>query len=164
VEAAKNGDEGSFAELLRRHERRVFRLASRFFLHREDVEEVAQETFLTVWRKLPTYRAEAPLEHWLTRICLNTCYARLRRKKPREEALNHDLPAPGSDPTAHLEVTRLLAHVGPRDRFLLQLMYGEGWSTEEIADKIGWSRSNVKVRAHRARKKLRRVLEREGER
>ena len=74
VAAARKGDEGAFAELVRRHERRVFRLAGRFFRRREEVEDAAQQTFLTAWRKLDTYRAKAPFEHWLTRVCLNCCY------------------------------------------------------------------------------------------
>ena len=54
---------------------------------------------------------------------------------------------------------KLLRTLKAEDRFVLLLMYGEGWSTEEIADRLGWSRANVKVRAHRARQKLRRLLE-----
>lgn len=159
VAAARKGDDGAFAELVRLHQRRVFRLAGRFFRRREEVEDAAQQTFLTAWRKLDTYKAKAPFEHWLTRVCLNCCYEELRRRRASEVELDREVTAPRSDPNARLDVERLLAHLPSADRFVLQLMHGEGWSTAEIAERLGWSRSNVKVRAHRARKKLRRLLE-----
>ena len=160
VARCRRGDDSAFAALVRLHERRVFRLAGRFFRHREDAEEVAQETFLRAWSKLGGYRADAPFEHWLTRICLNCCYQRLRRSPPRgEELLADTAAAPAHDPTAALEVDRLLRRLGPADRFVLLLLDGAGCPVEESAARLGWSRTNVKVRAHRARKRLRRLLE-----
>ena len=70
----------------------------------------------------------------------------------------------GGDPSAGVEVERLLATLPPADRFVLLMLDGEGWSVAEIAAKLGWSRVNVKVRAHRARKRLRELLERGLER
>ncbi|MCB1056905.1 MAG: RNA polymerase sigma factor [Acidobacteria bacterium] len=166
VLAAQRGDQAAFGALVRRHQRRVFRLVGRFYRHPEDVDDLAQETFLLAWRKLGSYRRDAPFEHWLTRLCLNQCYQELRKRRPREVDLEavRDTPAPcQGDPTAALDAARLLAQLPPKDRFLLLLLDGEGWSTEEIAERLGWSRSNVKVRAHRARKALRRRVEEEME-
>ncbi len=160
IAACRGGDSDAFAELVRLHERRVFRLAGRFFRQRYDVEEVAQETFLTAWRKLHTYRAEAPFEHWLTRVCLNCCYARLRRERPTEELDSDAFTAPAKEPTDRIDVERVLGALPAADRFVLLLLYGEGWSTSEIGERMGWSRSKVKVRAFRARQKLRGLLER----
>lgn len=162
VAASRRGDGEAFSRLVQVHQRRVFRLAGRFFREREDVEDVAQETFLTAWRKLNTYRARAPFEHWLTRVCLNCCYARLRRQRASELPLETDVPSHDADPNARLEVERLLRPLKPEERFILLLLDGEGWSVAEIARRLGWTQVNVKVRAHRARKKLRRLLEREG--
>jgi RNA polymerase sigma-70 factor (ECF subfamily) len=162
IAACRGGDRDAFGELVRRHQQRVFRLAGRFFRRPEEVEEAAQDTFLTAWRKLHTYRAKAPFEHWLTRVCLNCCYARFRRRKIEETELDGEIRTAPADPTLRLEVERLLARIPAADRFVLVLMYGEGWSVAEVADHLGWSRSNVKVRAHRARKKLRQVLEGEA--
>ena len=159
IAACKEGDPEAFEDLVRRHERRVFRLVSRFYRQPDMIEELAQETFVTAWTKLHTYRAEAPFEHWLTRVCLNCCYARLRKQKPSEELIGERLEAPASDPDARLEIESLLRELKPDDRFLLQLLYGEGWTIVEIADRMGWSGSKVKVRAHRARRKLRSILE-----
>lgn len=158
VAACRRGDEEAFARLVRRHEKRVFRLAGRFFRRPEEVEEVAQQTFLTVWQKLDTYRARAPFEHWLTRVCLNCCYQRLRQQKLRSEPLDEDYAAAPSEPTARVEVERLLGVLPATDRFILLLLHGEEWSVAEIAERLGWSRANVKVRAHRARKRLRQLL------
>ena len=159
VEASKRGDEAAFAELVRRHQNRVFRLAGRFFRQPAEVEDVAQDTFLTAWSRLSTYRGDAPFEHWLTRVCLNICYGRFRRQRPEETTLGEDLSQHSSDPTARLEVERLLRALPREDRFLLLLLHGEGWTVDEIAERLGWSRSNVKVRAFRARRKLRHLLE-----
>lgn len=158
VQAAQAGDHDAFERLVERHQQRVFRLAGRFFRRPEDVEDAAQETFLTAWRKLDTYRAQAPFEHWLTRVCLNTCYMKLRQAKPEEE-LPRDVPAEPGSIDARLDAERLLSRLPANDRFLLLLLHGEGWSTAEIAEHTGWSRSNVKVRAFRARRKLRRLVE-----
>jgi RNA polymerase sigma-70 factor (ECF subfamily) len=174
IAASRRGDADAFTQLVRRHERRVFRLASRFFSARDEVEDAAQDTFLRVWEKLGTYRQRAPFEHWLTRVCLNCCYARLRKRSsdplsPAHVSLDRAplemaaLESRGADPDARLEAAELLARLDPRDRFVLTLLHGEGRSTEEIADLLGWSRSNVKVRAHRARRKLRRLIEEEAE-
>lgn len=161
VAAAAGGDHDAFAALVRLHERRVFRLAGRFFRRAEDVEDAAQDTFLTAWSKLGTYKAKAPFEHWLTRVCLNCCYGRLRKMRPADQPLSLDIDpaAPSPAPEAALEVERLLRALSPRDRFVLLLLDGEGWSVAEIAKRLGWTRVNVKVRAHRARKKLRELLE-----
>jgi RNA polymerase sigma-70 factor (ECF subfamily) len=159
IAACRKGDPDAFSDLIRLHERRVFRLAGRFFRQRADVEEVAQETFLIAWSKLHTYREDAPFESWLTRVCLNCCYARLRRARPTEELVGEPAEATAAHPAARIEVERLLRTLPPADRFVLLMLYGEGWSMAEIAEKTGWSVSKVKVRAHRARKKLRRLLE-----
>jgi RNA polymerase sigma-70 factor (ECF subfamily) len=60
---------------------------------------------------------------------------------------------------AAIDVERLLARLAPSDRFVLLLLEGEGWSVKEIAERIGWTVANVKVRAFRARRRLRRMLE-----
>lgn len=160
VAACRDGDQAAFAELVRRHQTRVFRLAGRFFRRREDVEDVAQDTFITAWRRLPTYAARAPFEHWITRVCLRLCYARLVADRRREAPIGSpDTVMQPRDVAAAIDVERLLARLNPADRFVLLLLDGEGWSVQDIAGRIGWTATNVKVRAFRARRKLRRALE-----
>lgn len=163
IASSRRGDRAAFEALVKRYERRVFKLAARFFRRPEEVEDVAQETFLQIWRKLDTYSAKAPFEHWLTRVCLNCCYARFRKRRPEETGVTElDVPVAGEDPGHRLDAERLLATLEPDDRFVLRLLHGEGWTTNEIAQKMGWSQSKVKVRAHRARRRLRKALT-EGE-
>jgi RNA polymerase sigma-70 factor (ECF subfamily) len=160
IAASRRGDEAAFGALVRRHQARVFRLSGRFFRRPEDVEEVAQETFLTAWRRLSTYEARAPFEHWITRVCLRLCYARLGADRRHEEPLPAvETAAPARDPSVAIDVERLLARLSPADRFVLLLLDGEGWSVKEIAERIGWTQTNVKVRAFRARRRLRGALE-----
>ncbi len=159
IASSLHGDEQAFADLVRRHEKRVFRLVGRFFRKRADVEDVAQETFLTAWRKLATYKARAPFEHWLTRVCLNCCYAQLRKPRPTLEPLHESMSVSEKDPTLCVEIERMLEPLPAADRFVLLMLYGEGWSVAEIAKRLGWTQVNVKVRAHRAKKRLRALLE-----
>jgi len=163
VARAAAGDAAAFTSLVERWKDRVFRLALRFVRRPEDAEEIAQEVFMKLYRAAATYRSGAPFEHWLTRLCLRCAYDRLRRPSRSPESAAWPGPeqaaeGPAPDPTARLEVERLLAHLQPADRFLLVLLEAEGWSVAEIAERLGWSRVNVKVRAHRARQRLRRVL------
>jgi RNA polymerase sigma-70 factor (ECF subfamily) len=160
VAASCGGDQAAFAELVRRHQTRVFRLAGRFFRRREDVEDVAQDTFITAWRRLPTYAARAPFEHWITKVCLRVCYARLSADRRREAPVGSpDTVIQPQDVATAIDVWRLLARLNPADRFVLLLLDGEGWNVKEIAERMGWTATNVKVRAFRARRRLRRVLE-----
>ena len=160
VAASLGGDPSAFAELVRRHQLRVFRLAGRFFRRREDVEDAAQDTFITAWRRLATYAARAPFEHWITRVCLRVCYARLGSERRREEQSEApETTVRPHDVAATIDLERLLARLTPADRFVLLLLDGEGWTVKEIAQRVGWTETNVKVRAFRARRRLRRALE-----
>lgn len=160
IAGSRAGDERAFAELVRRHQSRVFRLAGRFFARREDVEDAAQDTFVTAWRRLGTYAGRAPLEHWITRVCLRVCYARMGSERRREAvaAVPESVTAP-RDVVAAIDIERVLSRIAPGDRFVLLLLDGEGWSVNEIAARVGWTATNVKVRAFRARRRLRRALE-----
>jgi len=169
VAASVAGDREAFAALVTRHHRRVLRLCGRFFVRPEDVEEVFQETFLLAWRKVHSYRGDAPFEHWVTRLCLNVCFQRLRRRGRRDRrAAPRATTVPSSDPTAppteeatlaRLEVARLMGTLRPGERIVLVLLYAEEWSVAEVAERLGWSRSKVKMRALRARRKLAKFVE-----
>lgn len=125
VRAARAGDRDAFEQLVLRHQARVFRLAGRFFPRLEDVEEAAQETFLTAWLKLDRYSARAPFEHWLMRVCTNTCLGLLRRHRT-SEPLDFE-PETRPQPTgAGIDAERLLARLAPADAVVLKLLHGEG--------------------------------------
>lgn len=180
VASAREGDEVAFEELFNRHRRRVALIAGRFFHQREQIEEIVQETFTKVYFALGSYANsetddDALFAAWIARIAFNTCYDELRRLKRRPESLATDLSAEEtgwlenrlqSDAAGDAEsasITRDLAHkllarLSPEDRLVLVLLNAEELPVNEIAELMGWSASKVKVRAHRARAALRRVL------
>src|SRR5205085_5258835 len=94
---ARGGDESAFAEIVRRYSPRVFRVASRFFRRREQVEEAAQEVFLKAFTELDSYEGRGSLEGWLTRIATNTCLNLLRSAKRRPELMVADLTTDETD-------------------------------------------------------------------
>ncbi|HEX8190238.1 MAG TPA: sigma-70 family RNA polymerase sigma factor [Pyrinomonadaceae bacterium] len=176
---ARGGDESAFAEIVRRHGPRVFRTASRFFRRREQVEEAAQEVFLKAFTQLDTYEGRGSFEGWLTRITTNTCLNLLRSARRRPELSASDL---SEDEGAWLEnvqageagerqppferavvaadlAEKVLGTMSEDDRVVLMLMDGEEASVREVAEATGWSESNVKVKAMRARRRMREAVE-----
>lgn len=180
VERVRAHDESAFEELFNRHRRRVALIASRFFRQREQIEEIVQESFTKAYFALGdlSNRQESSFAAWMARIAYNSCYDELRRVKRRHENgisdvseedaewLKESLRATtaGGD-IESVAVTRdladkLLARLSAEDRMVLIMLDAEELSVAEIADLMGWSVSKVKVRAHRARASLRRVLKR----
>ena len=176
---ARTGDESAFAEIVRRYGPRVFRTAGRFFRRREQVEEAAQEVFLKAFTELDGYEGRGSFEGWLTRIATNTCLNMLRSARRRPELSASDL---SEDEGAWLESNlagaaverqrseerglvaadlagRVLETMSPDDRLVLMLMDGEEASVKEVAEATGWSESNVKVKAMRARRRMREAVE-----
>lgn len=180
VSEVRAGQEAAFEELFRRHRRRVALIASRFFRRREQIEEVVQESFAKAFFALGEFsnRQAESFGAWLARIAFNVCYDELRRLKRRPESSLSELDedeaawlkertrasthARGveSDAIARELAAKLLARLSPEDRLVLVMLDVEGLSTAEIAEVMNWSVSKVKVRAHRARAHLRRVLRR----
>ncbi|MGI9106890.1 MAG: RNA polymerase sigma factor [Pyrinomonadaceae bacterium] len=180
VARVRAGDEAAFEELFHRHRRRVALIASRFFHRREEIEEIVQESFTKAYFALEDFspQPDASFAAWLARIAFNSCYDELRRGKRRpgnaasavseEEAagLKQRLRLQGAEGNVESALVardlagKLLARLSPEDRLVLVMLDVEGMSIAEIAQSVKWSISKVKVRAHRARASLRRVLER----
>jgi len=177
VRQAQDGDESAFAEIVRRYSPRVFSVASRFFRQRSLVEEAAQEVFLKAFTQLGSFEGRGSLEGWLTRIATNTCLNMVRGAKRRPEFTVSDLtedeqswldhqPIDRSERTSvenNLVATdladRLLSVLSPEDQQALLMIDGEKASIKEVAEATGWSESKVKVRAFRARRKVREAME-----
>ena len=142
-------------------------------------EDLAQEVFLKLFSRLDRYepRDGIPFEHWLSRLAVRTCLDALRteRRRPQPadpplseaagewlETLRRDDASPPIDEVlaARELVDALLARLPPEDRLVLTLLYMEERSVAEVSAITGWSRSLVKVRAFRARRRLRAVVER----
>ena len=178
VASVLGGDETAFEELFKRHRINVGRVAGRFFRNREQVEEIVQESFTKAYFALKDYTGlnEKSFAAWLMRITVNTCYDELRRARRQPEIarsslgesemawLESRLKATDSAPDIEsVSITRdlankLLARLEPEDRLVLTLLNGEELSVAETAELTGWSAAKVKVRAHRARLALRKVL------
>ena len=175
---AQDGDESAFAEIVRRYSPRVFSVASRFFRQRSLVEEAAQEVFLKAYTQLGSYEGRGSIEGWLTRIATNTCLNMVRGAKRRPEFTVSDLTDDetswldqqsagdaGEQPSVENSLVatdladRLLAVLSPEDQQALLMIDGEQASIKEVAEATGWSESKVKVRAFRARKKVREAME-----
>jgi len=178
VRQAQDGDESAFAEIVRRYSPRVFSVASKFFRQRSLVEEAAQEVFLKAFTQLGSFEGRGSFEGWLTRIATNTCLNMVRSSKRRPEFTVSDLtddesswldqqsasegleqPSVENSVVAADLADRLLGVLPPEDQQALLMIDGENASIKEVAEATGWSESKVKVRAFRARKKLREAME-----
>lgn len=176
IAAVLQGDTAHFEPLVAKYSPRVFATIRRYARREDEVEDIAQEVWLKAFHKLRTYRADAPFEHWLMRLTVRTCYDFLRaHQRNRERAFSELSEAesdwlqrnltqvePGAEhaEAARLLVRRVLEQLPPPARLVVTLLDIEGRSVKEIAALTGWSVSLVKVRAFRARRAMRRILER----
>jgi RNA polymerase sigma-70 factor (ECF subfamily) len=179
VKLVRAGDETAFEKLFERHRQRVARVAARFFPRRDAVEEIVQETFVKAYFALDSYAGAhaASFPAWLTQIAINAAYDELRRARRRpqhaEQSLTEDESRQLGERLAHVVsaeadiesalisrdlASKLIARLSAEDQLVLTMLDAEGLSVAEIAALTGWSNSKVKVRAHRARASLRRVL------
>jgi len=137
-------------------------------------EDLAQEVFVRFFEKLGSYDQRAPLAHWTSRLAVNVCIDHLRAERRRPElrwadlteheaeALDATLSAQGqeaAEATAASDlVERLLETLSPEDRLVVQMLDLEGRTSVEVEKLTGWSSVAVRVRAFRARRKLRQQL------
>lgn len=179
VASTLKGDEDAFGVLFNRHRRQVGRIAGRFFSQVDQIEEIIQDSFTKAYFALASYHGThaASFRAWLSQIAVNSCYDQLRRTQRRppqtfidiSDHESHDLSIQLHAAASNTDVERaaisrdlaakLLARLSAEDRLVLTLLDVEGFSVAEIAEMTGWSVSKVKVRAHRARGHLRRILQ-----
>lgn len=179
VIAARSGDEAAFELLFERHRRSVTRLAYRFFYRRDQVEDIVQESFANAYFALGAYRGghERSFIAWLSRITVRACYDALRRSRRVENVMSElneeeerlladklrDVGRGSDIESAAISrdlASKLLQRLEPDDRTVLALLSIGDLSIAETAELTGWSVSKVKMRAHRARQALQRVLHR----
>lgn len=170
------GDTSQFELLVIKYQPRIFAIARKYARLERDVEDIVQEVFLKAFRRLETFRAESPFEHWLTRLAVHTCYDFLREhQRNREHAFGEFAPEEANwienipDETARDEagaaaaralVHRVLEQLSPDARLIITLLEIEDRSIKEISQLTGWSVVLVKVRAFRARAALKKCLAR----
>jgi RNA polymerase sigma-70 factor (ECF subfamily) len=174
LDRVRHGAVDDFGEIVRRHQQRVFAILHRYERDAHKVEDLAQETFLKAWRFLDGYDGRAPFEHWLSRIAVRTALDHLRREKRVRAQLSLEdlgeaaldwLRDPAED--AQLDARKaaelldiVMRELSPEDRTVITLLELEGRSVKETCALTGWSSPAVRVRAFRARAKLRKTLQR----
>jgi RNA polymerase sigma-70 factor (ECF subfamily) len=175
IKAVLAGDDEAFSELVRRYKQKVFRLAARFVRDNDELDDICQEAFIKAYQSLKKFRGDAPFEHWLTKIAVNVCYDMLRKQSRKRDNVPLDSvgfsigepqsPSSSSGSEAWDILKNAFVKLRPEDRLVITLLNLEEKSVRETASLTGWSEANVKVRAFRARKELKRILEDErGER
>ena len=167
------GHPDSFEPLVVKYQPRVFAIARRYARREDEVEDIVQTIFIKAYSKLSSFRGDAPFEHWLMRMATFTCYDFLRKHQRNREWNATDLSTEennwlenvGEESTAETDrnaakalVYKLLDGLKPIDRHIIVLLDLEGKSVKEIAELTDLSESNVKVKAHRARDKMKKLL------
>jgi RNA polymerase sigma-70 factor (ECF subfamily) len=161
VQQARDGDREAFASLVELHWTRLVALA-RSMVGDTLAEDMAQETFMTAWRKLGSIREPESFRAWLTRIALRTCFRELRRAKPSVPI--EEIPEPGSvggERENAMDAERLIATLPPRQRAVMHLTIIEGLTDTEIGDVMKLRPGSVRAHRRRARESLSRRIERQ---
>jgi RNA polymerase sigma factor (sigma-70 family) len=160
VARAKAGDLEALEALYRAFETPVYNLARRMCRSPEDAEDVLQETFLEVVRSIKTYRGEGHLWGWVRRIAASKALMRLRHEKLRATDELHDETAGGPPASvgARVDLERAFAQLTQTSRAVVWLHDVEGFTHEEIAERMGRTVSFSKSQLARAHARLRRLL------
>lgn len=178
IDAAREGDQHAFEQLIGLYEKRVFALTTRMCRNPADAEEAAQEAFLSAWQGLKFFRGESSFSTWLYRLASNACVD-LMRKEGRHQAaagpsLNDEevvLELPDEAPTPHVLAERAelreqieegLAALPEEYREVLVLREIHQQSYDEISEILSLDLGTVKSRISRGRKKLRKFLLQSG--
>ena len=172
IEKAKQGDATAFQALYDRHKRRVYSLCLRMTANTAEAEDLAQEAFLQLYRKIGTFRGESAFSTWLHRLSVNVVLMHLRKKSlpvvsleettqgeedtPKKDFGAEDLALAGS--IDRLQLQRAVDDLPPGYRTIFVLHDVQGYEHNEIATLVGCSIGNSKSQLHNARMKLRDLL------
>ena len=177
LERVRHRDEDAARALVRELYPLVMKIVRSHLPRRTDEEDLAQMVFGKIFAHFDQYSGYVPFEHWVSRVAVNTCLNALRAEKCRPELRWADLnegeaevmekvlatakePDPSEQLTARELARKMLETLSPKDRLILTLLDLEERSVEEIRERTGWNASLIKVRAFRARMKLRKQFAR----
>jgi RNA polymerase sigma-70 factor (ECF subfamily) len=173
IERAQQGDAEAFAVLYEKHKRRVYSLCLRMTANTGEAEDLAQEAFLQLYRKIATFRGESAFSTWLHRLAVNVVLMHLRKKtlpsvslEETTQGTDEDSPKKdfGADDVAlagsidRLQLQKAVNDLPPGYRMIFVLHDVEGYEHNEIAGLVGCSIGNSKSQLHKARMKLRELL------
>ncbi len=173
VTRAQKGEESAFEALFHQHKGRVYSVCLRMIGNTAEAEDLTQEAFMQVFRKIHTFRGESAFSTWLHRLSVNIVLMRLRRRKATETSLEDgasgeefdeqrkefgapDLVLMGSIDRMHLERAIARLPAGYKQTFMLHDVHG--YEHNEIATLLGCSIGNSKSQLHKARGRLRKLL------
>jgi RNA polymerase sigma-70 factor (ECF subfamily) len=168
IERCRAGDERAFGELVDAHKDLVHAMIWRLTLDRSQAEDLAQDVFLKIHRGLPYFRGDARLSTWIYRIVINVC-SQSRTKRPREVSLDEDR---GGRPIELRRNDSAFGQVELRDRLdkamaklpepyrvLVAAHHLQGMQYEALAEALGIPLGTVKTHLHRAKRRLRELLD-----
>ncbi len=177
IARAQQGDPDAFATLFHAHKNRIYSLCLRMTNNASEAEDLTQDAFMTVFRKLPTFRGDSALSTWLYRIAVNTVLMHFRKKTPNQVSLdepftNMEEAKPvrrefgtrdGRLETSvtRLALTRAISELPAGYRTIFLLHQVEGYEHHEIAEFLGCSVGNTKSQLHKAKLKIRESLKSE---
>jgi RNA polymerase sigma-70 factor, ECF subfamily len=174
IRSAQRGDAAAFENLYQTHSRRVYALCLRMARNPAEAEDLTQEAFLQMYRKIQTFRGDSSFSTWLHRVTVNIVLMRLRRKKhnevsleesterdensttPRSEFGETDLRLSGSIDRINLQ--RAIEQLPPGFKSIFILHDIQGYKHHEIGEILGCSAGNSKSQLHKARMRLRTLL------
>lgn len=164
------GDTKAFSTLVNRYKDLVFTLAIRMLKHREEAEEVSQDTFIKVFKSLGKFKGDSKFSTWIYKVTYNTCLDRIKKNKRQikeiaiDEFSEHEIKTIDNALT-YLErkeqeekIQECLQLLPSQDSFLLTLYYFEDLSLEEISKIVDIEPNTIKVKIFRSRKKLASIL------
>lgn len=167
VERAQRGDLDAFEALYRRESGRIYALCLRMAGDTSVAEELTQDVFVRVWQKLDQFRFKSAFGTWVHRLAVNVVLQRLRTEKRRAKRFHQtddlqrfDAGGPRATPGKRIDLERALETLPPGARTVFLLHDVEGYKHEEIAELTGSAVGTSKAQLHRARKLLRKALER----
>jgi RNA polymerase sigma-70 factor (ECF subfamily) len=172
IERAQQGDASAFEALYHLHKRRVYSLCLRMTANTATAEDLTQEAFLQLFRKIATFRGESAFSTWLHRMAVNVVLMQLRKKGlnvvPLEETMEGEEESAKKEPGAEdvhlagsvdrLQLQQAIGELPPGYRMIFLLHDVQGYEHNEIADMVGCSIGNSKSQLHKARMKLRELL------
>ena len=169
-------DEQAAADFVREIYPLVLKLVRSHLPRRASEEDLCQVVFIKVLSNIGQYSGKVPIEHWVSRIAINACLNALKAESVRPElrwsdlsvdhaalleavASNPDELDPAASAASRDLVESLLAALNPQDRLLITMLHLEGYSMDDIKQATGWSIATIKVRAFRARRKLKKIFQ-----
>jgi len=170
IDKILDGDANAFAVIVERYKDLVYTLALRMMKHREEAEEVAQDTFIKVYKSLNRFKGDSKFSTWIYRVAYNTCLDRIKKHKRQyhtvaiDEYTEHQVKTLDNaldkieEQEKQQAIQSCLELLPSEDSFLLTLYYFEELSLDEISKIVGLKPNNVKVKIFRSRKKLATIL------